>query len=90
MRYSLFGAASADLWSRRRRRRVIGKTRKRRIYSLSGGASRRMALRADETDASKPARTDETDASNPARADETEMRLSSGGDDRAQGVLMER
>ena len=49
-----------------------------------------MALRADETDASKPARTDEADASNPARADETEMRLSSGGDDRAQGVLMER
>ena len=79
MRYSLFGAASADLWSRRRRRRVIGKTRKRRIYSLSGGASRRMALRADETD-----------ASDPARADETERRLASGGDDRAQGVLMER
>ena len=89
MRYSVFGAASADLWSRRRRRRVIDNTRKRRIYSLSGGASRRMALRADETDASKPARTDETDASNPARADETERRLSSGGDDRAQGVLME-
>ena len=79
MRYSLFGAASADLWSRRRRRRVIGKTRKRRIYSLSGGASRRMALRADETDASKP-----------ARADETKRRLASGGDERAQGVLMER
>ena len=79
MRYSLFGAASADLWSRRRRRRVIDKTRKSRIYSLSGGASRRMALRADETD-----------ASDPARADETEMRLASGGDDRAQGVLMER
>ena len=63
MRYSLFGAASADLWSRRRRRRVIGKTRKRRMYSLSGGASRRMALRADETDASDPARADQTDAS---------------------------
>ena len=90
MRYSLFGAASADLWSRRRRRRVIGKTRKRRIYSLSGGASRRMALRADETDASDPARADETDASKPARADETKRRLASGGDDRAQGVLMER
>ena len=54
MRYSLFGAASADLWSRRRRRRVIDKTRKSRIYSLSGGASRRMALRADETDAWTP------------------------------------
>ena len=79
MRYSLFGAASADLWSRRRRRRVIDETRKRRIYSLSGGASRRMALRADETD-----------ASDLARADETERRLASGGDDRAQGVLMER
>ena len=79
MCYSLFGAASADLWSRRRRRRVIDKTRKRRIYSLSGGASRRMALRADETD-----------ASDPARADETERRLASGGGDRAQGVLMER
>ena len=79
MRYSLFGASSADLWSRRRRRRVIDETRKRRIYSLSGGASRRMALRADETD-----------ASDPARADETERRLASGGDDRAQGVLMER
>ena len=65
--------------SRRRKRRVIDKTRKRRIYSLSGGASRRMALRADETD-----------ASDPARADETERRLASGGDDRAQGVLMER
>ena len=76
MRYSLFGAASADLWSRRR---VIDKARKSQIYSLSGGASRRMALRADETD-----------ASDPARADETERRLASGGDDRAQGVLMER
>ena len=49
-----------------------------------------MALRADETDASKPARTDEADASNPARADETERHLANGGDDRAQGVPLSR